>query len=64
MRKAFDVPDGKGGTTWRFTRDAAPMRLTMVNGVVTFDGEKTTGERPGQFLSPANDVTSFSQAAE
>ena len=53
MEKRFDVPDGKGGTTWRFTRPPAPMRLTLVNGVSTFDGSRFTGAMPGEFLSPA-----------
>ena len=53
MEKRFDVPDGKGGTTWRFTRPPAPMRLTLVNGVSTFDGRQFTGAMPGEFLGPA-----------
>ncbi len=52
LRRSFDVPDGKGGFTWRFTRDAAPMRLTLVNGVPTFDNGAFTGELPGEFVSP------------
>tara|TARA_R110002049_G_scaffold32774_1_gene108607 strand:+ start:14667 stop:16388 length:1722 start_codon:yes stop_codon:yes gene_type:complete len=53
MKKAFDVPDENGGTTWRFTRDPAPMRLTMVNGEVTFADGRSTGAAPGEMLSPA-----------
>ena len=53
MKKAFDVPDENGGTTWRFTRDPAPMRLTMVNGEVTFAEGRPTGAAPGEMLSPA-----------
>lgn len=53
MRRVYDVPDGKGGHTWRWTRDAAPMRLTMVNGVPTFNGGGPTGTRPGEMLAPA-----------
>ena len=64
MRKAHDVPDGKGGTTWRFTRDAMPARLTMVNGVPTFENGAYTGATPGQFLSPAHDSARMAQAAE
>lgn len=56
MEKRFDVPDGKGGTSWRFTRPPAPMRLTLVNGVSVFDGKAYTGATPGEFLAPANDV--------
>jgi len=53
MKKANDVPDGRGGTTWRFTRDAMPPRLTLVNGVPTFESGAYTGATPGEFLSPA-----------
>jgi N-acyl-D-aspartate/D-glutamate deacylase len=52
-QKISDVPDGKGGTTWRWTRDPAPMRLTLVNGVATFEDGKATGARPGSMVSPA-----------
>lgn len=51
--KVFDVPDGKGGFTWRWTRDAAPMRLTLVNGVATFARGESTGALPGEMVSPA-----------
>ena len=61
-RKEFDVPDGKGGITWRYTRDAAPMRLTLVTGEPTFDGGEHTDARPGQFLSP--ELVDYSVAAE
>ena len=50
--KVNDVPDGEGGQTWRWTRDAAPMRLTLVNGVATFSDGKPTGESPGEFIAP------------
>jgi N-acyl-D-amino-acid deacylase len=53
MEKRWDVPDGKGGTMWRFTRPPAPMRLTLVNGIPTFDGTRFTGAMPGEFISPA-----------
>jgi N-acyl-D-aspartate/D-glutamate deacylase len=51
-RKIDDVPNGKGGTTWRWTRDAAPVRLTLVNGVTTFENGKSTGEYPGAMIGP------------
>jgi len=54
FKKVWDVPNGEGGLTWRFTRDAAPMRLTLVNGEPTFENGAYTGAKPGQFLSPAN----------
>jgi N-acyl-D-aspartate/D-glutamate deacylase len=53
MKKVFDVPDGNGGKIWRWTRDPAPVRLTLVNGVATFDGGKFTGAMPGEMVSPA-----------
>ncbi len=51
-RKVHDVPDGNGGTTWRWTRDAAPVRLTLVDGVATFEAGRATGARPGTLLAP------------
>ena len=50
--KIYDVPDGKGGFTWRWTRDAAPVRLTLVNGVSTFEDGKPTQARPGSLVTP------------
>ncbi len=50
--KVFDVPDGKGGNTWRWTRDPAPVRLTLVNGVATFADGAATGARPGTLVMP------------
>jgi len=64
VEKKFDVPDGKGGVSWRFTRPAAPMRHTIVNGVETFDGSQFTGAMPGQFLSPAEAPLEYAIAAE
>ncbi len=65
MEKAHDVPDGKGGKTWRFTRKAMPTRLTMVNGVPTFENGAYTGAKPGEFLSPVNDQADLAlEAAE
>jgi N-acyl-D-aspartate/D-glutamate deacylase len=52
LRKIFDVPDGNGGKTWRWTRDAAPVRLTLVNGEVTFENGEFTGAMPGKMLAP------------
>jgi N-acyl-D-amino-acid deacylase len=50
--KVWDVPDGNGGLTYRYTRAPAPMRLTLVNGVATFDHGDVTGRFPGSFISP------------
>ena len=50
--KVWDVPDGSGGLTYRYTRAPAPMRLTLVNGVATFDHGDVTGRFPGSFISP------------
>ncbi len=51
--KVFDVPDGCGGFTWRWTRDPAPMRITLCNGVPTFDSDGATGEKPGVMVCPS-----------
>ncbi|MDD3798979.1 MAG: D-aminoacylase [Novosphingobium sp.] len=64
MEKAWDMPDGKGGTTWRFTRKAMPTRLTLVNGVPTFENGAYTGAKPGRFLTPANENAAMAVAAE
>lgn len=53
QKKSYDVPDGEGGTTWRWTRDPAPVRLTLVNGVPTFLDGKHTSARPGVMLAPS-----------
>jgi N-acyl-D-aspartate/D-glutamate deacylase len=50
--KVWDVPDGEGGRTYRYTRAPAPMRLTLCNGVPTFDHSAFTGRFPGRFLGP------------
>ncbi|MDJ0847985.1 MAG: amidohydrolase family protein [Myxococcota bacterium] len=52
-RKIHDVPDGRGGHTWRWTRDPASVRLTLVNGVATFEDGKPTGARPGAMVAPS-----------
>jgi N-acyl-D-aspartate/D-glutamate deacylase len=50
--RLWDVPDGKGGRTYRYTRAAAPMRLTLVNGEPTFDNGRVSGRFPGAFVGP------------
>ncbi len=52
MQKVNDVPDGKGGFIWRWTRPAAPMRLTLVRGEPTFENGAFTGSLPGTLVSP------------
>ncbi len=52
MERVYDVPDGQGGHTWRWTRQPAPVRLTLVNGVTTFEGNAATDARPGVMVSP------------
>jgi N-acyl-D-aspartate/D-glutamate deacylase len=64
VEKRFDVPGGEGGLSWRFTRPAAPMRLTLVNGIETFDGRSFTGAMPGEFLSPSGEAQAYDLAAE
>ena len=51
-KKIWDVWDGTGGRTYRYTRDPAPMRLTLVAGVPTFDHGEFTGRYPGEFIGP------------
>lgn len=53
MKKVYDVPDGKGGNGWRWTRDPAPVRLTLVNGVPTFENGAFTQAFPGQMVGPS-----------
>jgi N-acyl-D-aspartate/D-glutamate deacylase len=48
--KLWDVPDGFGGRTFRYVRAPAPMRLTLVNGVATFDNGDVTGNFPGRIV--------------
>jgi N-acyl-D-amino-acid deacylase len=50
--KIWDVPDGEGGRTYRYSRAAAPMRLTLCNGVATFDNGAVTGTFPGRYIGP------------
>ena len=52
LKRVFDVPDGSGDFTWRFSREAAPMRLTLVNGVSTFENGAFTGALPGEMVGP------------
>ncbi len=54
--KIWDVPDGMGGRTYRYIRPAAPMRLTMVAGVPTFDNGEFTGKFPGAFIGPVPEI--------
>ena len=61
--KMWDVPDGKGGRTYRYSRLAAPMRLTLVNGVPTFDNGEVTGNFPGEIVRPQS-VEALAIAAE
>jgi N-acyl-D-aspartate/D-glutamate deacylase len=61
--KIWDVWDGEGGRTYRYTRGAAPMRITLVNGVPTFDNGAFTGRFPGQFVGPEQ-TQSQAMAAE
>lgn len=51
-RKVWDVWDGTGARTYRYTRDPAPMRLTLVNGQPTFDRGEFAGRYPGEFVGP------------
>ena len=50
--KLWDVLDGEGGRTYRYTRAPAPMRLTLVNGIPTFDHGAFAGRYAGAFVGP------------
>jgi N-acyl-D-aspartate/D-glutamate deacylase len=63
MIKEYDVPDGSGGRGYRYTRDAAPMRLTLVHGEPIFDGGSFTGAYPGH-IAGYETHEAFAQAAE
>lgn len=62
--KRFDVPDGNFGVTWRYTRDPAPMRYTIVNGMPTFMDGRFTGAMSGEFISPIAPAPAYAEAAE
>jgi N-acyl-D-aspartate/D-glutamate deacylase len=62
--KTYDVPDGEGGRTYRYSRPPAPVRLTLVNGVTTFDNGSFTGNFPGEYISTGDtDEAHYAQAA-
>ena len=63
-KKIFDVWDGTGGRTYRYTRDPAPMRLTLVAGIPTFDHGEFTGRYPGEFIGPEAGPEAYAIAAE
>lgn len=52
MKQVYDVPTGDNKNTWRWTRDPAPMRLTLVSGVPTFMNGEATDARPGEMVRP------------
>lgn len=62
-KKIWDVWDGTGGRTYRYTRDPAPMRLTLVAGVPTFDNGEFTGRYPGEFIGPEAECTHVAAVA-
>jgi N-acyl-D-amino-acid deacylase len=47
-QRVWDVPHG----SWRFTRDPAGFRATIVDGTPTWLDGEATGARPGGFLRP------------
>jgi N-acyl-D-aspartate/D-glutamate deacylase len=62
-RKVWDVPSGRRETAWRWTRDPAPMRLTLVNGAPTFEDGRQTPARPGAMISPRGTISAEVAAA-
>lgn len=63
MIKEFDVPDGSGGRGFRYTRNPAPMRMTLVHGEPVFDGGAFAGAYPGR-IAGFETNEAFAQAAE
>ena len=63
MIKEFDVPDGSGGRSYRYTRNPAPMRMTIVNGEPVFDAGAFTGAYPGR-IAGHDTQEAFAIAAE
>jgi N-acyl-D-aspartate/D-glutamate deacylase len=64
VEKVYDVPDGEGGRTWPYSRAPAPMKLTLVNGVPTFDRNASTANFPGQVPCPGWRKPSLAHDAE
>jgi N-acyl-D-aspartate/D-glutamate deacylase len=62
--KMWDVPESNGARTFRYIRKAAPMRLTLVNGIATFDNGEVTGAFPGEFIGPQASKAPLAVAAE
>jgi len=62
--KIWDVPEGDGSRTYRYTRAPAPMRLTLCNGVPTWDNGAITGRFPGRFIGPEPARAMLAAAAE
>lgn len=54
--KVWDVPNGSGTKTYRYSRAPAPMLLTLVNGIATFDNGDVTGNFPGQIVGPRGNI--------
>ncbi|HET6971931.1 MAG TPA: amidohydrolase family protein, partial [Phenylobacterium sp.] len=52
MRRVYDVPTGGPEMSWRFSRDPAPVRLTLVAGEPTFEQGRFTGALPGRMIGP------------
>jgi N-acyl-D-aspartate/D-glutamate deacylase len=48
--KVWDLPGEGVAGGWRWTRDPAPVRLTLVNGVPIFEDGTPTDARPGVML--------------
>jgi N-acyl-D-aspartate/D-glutamate deacylase len=61
-KKVWDVPSRHRENGWRWTRDPAPMRLTLVNGVPTFEQGAQTAARPGVLVSPGRAIVPMGAA--
>ena len=58
----IQVRDTPGGS-WRFTREAAGFRTTMVRGEITCDNGEYTGARPGTCLQAHSEQVKLAETA-
>lgn len=52
MRLTVKVWNCTGGSTYRYSRDAAAMRITQFTRVPPLDNGEITGRYPGEFIGP------------
>jgi len=54
--KIWMFPRETGDVLYRYIRAPAPVRVTFVNGIPTFDSGAFTGRYPGEFVRPGLDL--------